>query len=335
MTQKQQPPLRCEVRRGGVVESVHLATVCVAEASGEIVWACGDVSQLVFPRSSLKPFQALSVVSSGAAAALGLTAEELAICCASHWGTEEHTRLVSSILAKAGLDRAALRCGAHPPLDEEAARALARAQKAPEKLHNNCSGKHAGMLATCVHMGWPTENYTDPEHPVQKLILANVCAVCRCSEGDVRVAVDGCSAPTFALPLAQVARGLAWLADPGQLPDNLRPAGIQVIQAMMAFPALVGHVLSSDSRLMAAARGWLVAKGGAEGCMAVADLRGRRGIFVKVHDGASRARAPATIAVLERLGVLGEEQLKLLSDLRRPEITNHRGDVVGEIVCEL
>src|ERR1700738_5056538 len=197
-------PVLVEVLRGGRVESVHRGAVCVVDARGAAVLALGDVTAPVFPRSAVKALQALPLVESGAADRSGLGEKELAIACGSHGGEPAHVAVVERMLARAGLDAAALECGAHPPIHAPSAQALARSGREAPALHNNCSGKHAGFLCFACAMGADPAGYTDPAHPVQRAVKAALEGIAGVALDDRSCAMDGCSAPTWALPLAKL-----------------------------------------------------------------------------------------------------------------------------------
>jgi L-asparaginase II len=307
-----------EVRRGGRRESVHQVRVAVVEGKKRLR-AAGDVAEPVFMRSSAKPFQALEVVESGAADAYGLTAEELALACGSHPADDVHVRAAASILAKAGVDAGALRCGAHPPLSSKALKELYRAGGEPTALHNNCSGKHAGMLAAAKKRGAPLEGYLDPAHPVQK---ANAAAVARfCGVRSVKLGTDGCSAPNFAVPLEAMARGIAAFAAGGGAARRLR-------EAMMAHPVMVGRPCAP---VMAAAPGRIVSKAGAEGVYLAGFPASGVGVALKALDGAARPLLHVLAAVVRKLRLLARKDVDALAAAADPVLRNHAGLAVGDI----
>ena len=316
--------LAVAVTRGGIRESLHRVHVAVADARGRIRASAGDPYLITFLRSSAKPLQALPLVESGAADAFGLGESELAIACASHAGGAVHTAAATALLRKAGLTPAALRCGIHAPEDREAAEALAG--QAPVRLHNNCSGKHAGMLAVCVHRGWDPATYLDPEHPLQAEIRALVTAVAGATPV---IGTDGCGVPTFGLPLAAMATAFARLGSGETLPAGRAAAAVRLAAAMAAHPELVsgpGHFNTEFLRRHGAA--WML-KGGAEGLWCGA-LRGPGGLglAVKAEDGSGRGSTPAFLAVLEALGLPGGSD-PALADHRRPVVRNTLGAAVG------
>ena len=202
-------PVLVEVTRGALTESLHRGVIAVADADGRCLLALGHVEHPVFPRSAVKALQAIPLIESGAADAFGLGDEELAIACASHSGEAVHVKAVRSLLSKAGVDETLLACGAHWPLSEGAARDLLSAGRGPRPIHNNCSGKHAGMLATAIHLGLRPQGYERPDHPVQIEIARVISELCEVGLSADQMGIDGCSVPTFALPLEALAKGFA------------------------------------------------------------------------------------------------------------------------------
>ena len=318
---------RVEVIRGERIESLHRVRFAV---SGPSESGTRDDDPPVFLRSAAKPFQAAAVVRSGALDRLGLGDETLAIVAASHSGEARHVALVAALLARLGLGEPALRCGTHPPLHEPTA---ARLDGRFSELHHNCSGKHAGMLAAAAALGVPAASYLDADGAVQQLMRRTVAAVCGVPIERVEVAIDGCGAATFAVPLASAARAFALLASPLEAPVELREPLGRVARAMRAHPHLVGGTDRFDTRLMEASRGRLIAKGGAEGVVGIADCERELGICVKVCDGAARAVGPAALEVLRDAGSISQEAWPSLEDLHRPVLRNYAGAAVGRIVA--
>src|SRR5215204_1420166 len=209
------------VTRGALVESVHRGRLLVCDPDGNVLEAVGDPEAYIYARSSAKPFQGLPLVHSGTADAFGLTNKELAVACASHNAEEPHLAAVRSILEKAGLSEDDLQSGVHPPMYEPADAKLSRRGEEPRPIHSNCSGKHSGMLAVCVHEGYETLDYRDPGHPLQRRILGLIAEVCGVENDEVLIAGDNCGVPAFALPLRSFATGLARMATGEELPDHL------------------------------------------------------------------------------------------------------------------
>jgi L-asparaginase II len=321
-----------EVTRGGRVESIHYGAVAVVDAQGRLVAHAGDPDLTTYLRSAVKPFQLLPLVESGGADRFGLSDEELAVMAASHSGEPRHLDTVRGILEKIGLGESALQCGAHWPLSEESARMLREAGREPAPIYNNCSGKHAGMLAQCAARGLSTHDYLDPRHPIQIAILDTLAALCHVDSGAIGVAMDGCSAPCFAIPLRACALAFARLADPSGLPEPRRSAVHRIARAMMAYPEMVGGEGRLDTDLMRAAPGRLVCKGGAEGYHGIGVVKSGLGIAIKIVDGnGQRAGGPAAIEALRQMGVLDGGKVESLRKYHRPAVRNHRGLEVGEV----
>lgn len=322
-------PLVCRVTRGGVLESAHRVHAVVTDHDGQVLAAAGDPALRTFFRSSAKPLQTLPLIRT-AADRLALTVAEIGITTGSHSGSARHVAVVRGLLAKAGLSDDALGCGFHVPRDAESAAAIA-AGAPPSPVYNNCSGKHAGMLALAVSHGWPAEGYLDPAHPAQRMILEAVEEAVGAAGGPAEreLGTDGCSAPTLRLPLAAIARGFARLTR-----SDAEPAMRRVRDAMVAEPVLVAGEGRFDTALIRVAEGTLVAKGGAESVYG-AGLVGRGiGIALKVEDGGTRALAPAVVAALAQLGILDAAQAAALAEYARPEVRNHRGLLVGRIEAD-
>jgi L-asparaginase II len=317
-----------EVTRGAVLESRHRVHAAVVDAGGRLRAFAGDPELVTFFRSAAKPLQALPLVDDGALERYGLTLEELALCCGSHSGSAAHTRVAERILEKAGVTAEALACGPHPPFDEEAQRLLAEAGLEPGRLHNNCSGKHAGMMMLARARGWDTAGYERPEHPVQQRILAEVARWTRMPVEAIALAADGCGVPCFALPLRQMALSFAAFAAAARAGER---GPSVVFEAMTAHPEMVAGSGRVCTALMRQARGRLFAKVGAEGVYCVGVPGAELGIALKVDDGAARAVAPAILAVLRELDLISEDDFGALHSFAYAELLNTRGEPVGQI----
>jgi L-asparaginase II len=304
-----------EVVRSGFVESRHRGHLVVVEADGSPSLRIGDPDQLVFPRSTNKPLQAAAMLDLGLD--LGPASDLLAVACASHAGLPMHTDAVRRLLASAGLTETDLENTPDLPLDVEAARALLASGGSPDRLHQNCSGNHAAMLATCVARGWATTGYLDPAHPLQVAIREAYTAMMRTPMDEA--AVDGCGAPLYATSLVGLARAYAALV--GAAPGSSQA---RVASAMRDNPEVVDGPGRPGCGLMMAVPG-LIAKGGAEGMFAVG-LPDGRALAIKIEDGASRPTAPVAVAVLRRLGVTGLD----LERWATVPVFGH-GQVVGEV----
>jgi L-asparaginase II len=308
------------VRRGALVESVHRGRLAVCDPDGELLESVGDPEAYIYARSAAKPFQALPLLLTGAAEDFGLTDRELAVACASHNAEGPHLDAVRSILQKSGLTEDDLQSGAHPPLYEPEADRLVRSGEEPRPIHSNCSGKHAGMLAVCVHEGYETATYRDPGHTLQRRILDHIAEVCGLREDEVLVAGDNCGVPAFALPLRSFATGLARLTTGEVLPDELAGAAMRIGEAMREHHFMVAGTGRFDTELMDSTD--LLVKGGAEAVLAVGSPEGW-GMALKISDGSERAVHPAALAALGSMGVEVPEAVSSVRGLH--------GETVGEI----
>ena len=324
-------PVLVEVLRGDVVESAHRGAVSVFDGDGKAVWEIGDTARPVFPRSAVKAIQALPLVESGAADAYGFGDGELALACASHSGEPAHVELATSMLAKAGLDRTALECGAHWPSNHEATIALARAGGSPNALHNNCSGKHSGFLCTCRHLGIDHRGYVKAGHAEQEMVREAMEALTGAAHDAEHRGTDGCSIPTYAVPLRSLARGFARMATGAGLGPARAKAAKRLLGACMAEPFLVAGTGRADVALMQAAPGRVFVKIGAEGvyCAAVPELG--LGIALKCDDGASRAAEVMVAAVLAKLLAKDEALAAKLSRQADQPIESRVGARVGSL----
>jgi len=313
--------------RGGAIESTHFGSVAVVDREGTLLYAAGDPFTLTFSRSALKPLQALPFVAADGHTRFDFSQPELALLCASHSGEPRHVEAAAAILAKAGKSLADLQCGAHPPLGFEA-HGVPAPPPPYSPLAHNCSGKHGGMLACCVHWGHATGDYLVFEHPLQQAIRRAVARFMGLGEEELIAGVDGCSAPNYAMPLAHLALAYAKLVSPEPDADFGRAPKI-LADAMTAHPEMVSGDARSDFALAQAGRGDWVAKIGAEGVQAVAIRSRGWGIAVKVADGSARGLYPATVAVLAQLDLLDGQAASGLARWAIPTFRNHRGVVTG------
>ena len=324
-------PLTVEVTRGGMVESRHRGAAVVMDAKGNAVHAWGEIERIVYPRSAIKPLQALAVVETGAADAFAVTDAELALASASHCGQPQHMDVVLAWLERIGLGADDLECGAHEPLDPETAKARVRAGESPGPADNNCSGKHAGMLTTAKHLGEETAGYTRPGHPVQQRLRAILTDIGGADLSQAPEGTDGCGIPVFGMPLPAMARAMARMADTGGLEAGRAEAAGRIVAAMMSNPFLVSGRGRFDTIAMEAANGAFAVKTGAEGVHGAILPELRLGGAVKIDDGARRAAQVAMAAILDYLGVLdGEAKVALAGFLETP-VLNEKGERVGEI----
>lgn len=328
-----------EVRRGSITESRHRGHVVAIEPNGNVVAALGAPHNVTFLRSSAKPLQALPLLTTGAAERFGFTDQEVALACASHNGEPIHTRVAASMLKKIGLGPEALRCGVHEPYSPEAAGVLRAHNELPNALHNNCSGKHAGMLAVAMQLGAPIENYEAPENPVQIAIARAVAQFTDVPLEDMAVGIDGCAAPIFGVSVRAMALAYARLVSvPDSFDNATRDACERIVRVMTAYPELIGGTSERlDTEIMRAAPGRVVSKVGAEGVYTAGIRPCERwpnglGLALKIEDGDDkRARPTVVIESLRQLGVLHDESLEAVARYAFFPVQNRRGDVVGEI----
>lgn len=322
-------PILVHVTRGGIVESRHRGAFAVADAGGNLAAALGDIAGPVFPRSAIKAFQALPMVER-AADRFGFTDAEIALACASHSGEPEHVRVARAMLGKLGLSESDLECGAHWPYDADATRALAAAGERPRAIHNNCSGKHAGMLALALALGATTKGYTDVSHPVQRAIAATMRDLCGIDPDAQPRGTDGCSVPTWAMPLEAWARGFSRFASGAGLPPERQRAARRIMAAVRNHPFMVAGSERFCTKLMQAVPRAFV-KTGAEGVFCGAVPHADFGLTVKCDDGAGRAAEVIMAALLAHLPVWTPEEEARLRSFATVPVTNRAGLEIGQL----
>jgi L-asparaginase II len=313
-----------------LVESRHRGAVAVADASGKIAFVLGDIAAPVFPRSAIKALQALPLVESGAAERFGLGDEELALACASHSGEPAHVLGVERMLAAAGLDPSALRCGVHWPMAQSAAHALAKIGTA-SALHNNCSGKHAGFLCLACAMGGAHADYWRPEHAVQREVRAVIEDFTGATLAQDVCAIDGCSVPTWAIPLQNLAAGFAKFAAGQGLSPKRAAAAERLRRACAQKPWYVAGTGRFCTEIMQIFGPRVFVKTGAEGVYCGALPEQGLGIAIKCDDGASRAAQAIMAALIARLLPMNDTERQALSPFMRPALRNWNGFEVGAV----
>lgn len=322
------------VIRGETIESVHTGHICIIDGDGNVIAAFGDPFAIAFVRSAAKAFQFIPCITSGAADEFGFNDEDVALAVASHSGEPRHVEIAERMLRKPGFSEGDLKCGAHLPFNEAEANRMIAAGERPTQLHNNCSGKHAAMLAFAKHIGADPATYDSPENRIQKRILRCVAELAEVPDDSIATGVDGCAAPNFALPVAAMAKSFVNLIRPQKFHASIQSACRRVVDSMIAYPELIGGSDRLDTLLMQAAPGRLISKVGAEGIWLCAVQPGDRwpsglGIALKIADGNDhRARPVVAIDLLRQLGVLAEYDLAELSPM---PITNRRGEMVGRV----
>jgi L-asparaginase II len=324
-------PVLVEVSRGTRVESRHSGAVAVVDADGKTVFSVGDVEAPIYPRSAVKALQALVMVESGAADRFGFGDEELALACASHGGEPAHVEGVTRMLERAGLTRSALACGTHWPLHQPSAQALARAGGDASALHNNCSGKHAGFVCAACALGVEHRGYVEPAHVVQREVRARLETLTDAAISDDRRAVDGCSVPTWAVPLKHLALGFARFGTGHGLAPERAKAAARLRAACAAHPWYVAGTGRFCTEVMQRLGARAFVKVGAEGVYCGALPERGIGIAVKCDDGAARAGEVIMAALIARFGALSEAERAALDHLARPTLRNWNGFMIGAL----
>jgi L-asparaginase II len=314
-----------------MVESRHEVSVAVVNAQGAVRLQHGEIDLPVYPRSAIKPLQALPLIETGAADRYGLRPAEIALACASHNGEPRHVAAVRAWLDRIGCTVDDLECGSHMPYHEASHEALVRTRERPTAAHNNCSGKHAGFLSTARHLREPTSGYIRPDHPVQRRILRALEEMCGLSLGSAPAGIDGCGIPVIAVPLRNLALAMARLADAHGLPAARAAAAGRILAGMAAEPFMVAGSGRFCTEVIAKSRGRALVKTGAEGVFCVALPAQGLGLALKVRDGAGRAAEVATGHLLQKLGALDDTAVSQLGRLLRPPVLNRASVEVGEI----
>lgn len=331
-----------EVTRGSIVESIHFGAIAVVDASGRLLCGCGNVNAVTYLRSASKPIQVLPFLEDGGMETYRFTEQELAIMCASHSGTDEHVAVIHTMQHKVGLSDADYLCGTHPPMHWPTRKAMLQRGEEPTPSRHTCSGKHTGMLALARLHGWRLEDYIQPEHPVQRLIIKAFSEMSDVPVEDIQIGIDGCSVPVFGVPLCNAALAFARLVDPihAGLNENRAAACRRVVQAMVMYPDMVAGPERFDTDLMLAGKGKIVAKVGAEGYQLIGVERGvlgkdspGLGIAYKISDGdeAGRAGALVGLEVLRQLGFTFSVEPVGLARYDARQMKNYNRLIVGEI----
>jgi len=331
-----------EVSRGGLTESRHRGHIVAVEPDGRVVAQLGARETVTYLRSSAKPHQAIPLLVSGAADRFNFNEREIALACASHNGETIHTEVAAAMLKKIGLGPEALRCGVHDPFSPDVTRELREKGETPNVLQNNCSGKHAGMLALALHLGAPIETYDEPGNPVQQAIVRVVAQFSDVPIEDIAVGTDGCGVPVFGITVKAMALMYARLvASPAEFDETTRDACARIVSAMSTYPELIGGTKDRlDTEIMRAGKGRLVSKVGAEGVYTCGILPCEEwphglGLALKIEDGDDhRARPTVVIESLRQLGILSDESLEAVSRYAFFPVRNRRGDLVGEVTAE-
>lgn len=320
-------PVLIEMTRGALLETVSRGWIAVTRSDGSLVAHAGDPAHVVFPRSAMKPFQAVALVESGAPDRFGYGAAELAVACASHNGERRHREVVRGMLERAGQPISAMLNGADPDWETGQPQAVTD----ENQLAQNCSGKHAGMVVACAAQGLPVAGYADFEHPYQQQIKQVVASFWGVAPDALIAGRDNCTLPAYAAPLRAVATGWARIADSSQAPAAHQPAIARLADAMAAEPFMVAGSNRLNTLLMETTRGRILAKDGAEGVLCIAVRDQGLGIAFKVEDGSFRTHGAIMLAILRQLGALNADEDAALAGRYRSDLRSNRDQHVGDV----
>jgi L-asparaginase II len=322
-------PVLIEAVRGDAVESIHRGSFAIVDAHGRVIMAAGDTDTPVFPRSGIKPIQALALIETGAAKAFGLGHANIALACASHNGEVTHTDIIGNWLQKIGCTPDDLVCGPSLPWTDEAKAELIKNGTEPSTLHDNCSGKHTGFLTIAKHLGHPIQGYSRGDHPVQQRVIGIIEQMTGMDLFDASKGMDGCGIPTIAVPLGNLALAMARLGDPHDQPEERQKACARIRNAMAMEPYLIAGKGRFCTRVVDALGQTALVKTGAEGvyCATLTELG--LGVAIKVDDGARRAAEAVMMRLLMKLNVLTDRAMGKLLNLLEPPIFSRSGEVIG------
>lgn len=325
-----QNPILVEVYRANVLESFHRGTVCVVDENNQVVFSKGHINQICYPRSAMKFIQVLPLIALGGIEKFSFTLEEIAIMCGSHNAEQEHLRVVESILSKIGLSKGELFCGPQYPSSKRDAEQLIKDNKKPEHIHNNCSGKHAGMLALCQLLNVPTTDYINPEHPIQQLILEYVEKLYEYPRQKMTTALDGCSAPIYSIPVINQAIAFKNLVH-NNYETKLAQACKIVIEAVSKYPFMVAGSKRYCTDLMQLCAPQIIGKTGAEGIFCISLREQKMGVCIKIDDGKMLPQYNVAQAFVEATGLFYKETLQPLHHYLQNDLTNFNQFTTGEI----
>lgn len=324
-------PILVEVYRAGVLESFHRGTICVVNEAGEIIFSAGDAHQICYPRSAMKLIQVIPLLELGGMGHFNFTLEEIAVMCGSHNAEPEHLRVVESILYKIGATKDMLHCGPQYPTAKKVADELIKTGTKPHPIHNNCSGKHAGMLALCKLLNYSTDNYLAPEHPIQLLIKKTCADFYAYEETKMATALDGCSAPIFSIPVYNQALAYKNLVSAKTLSPKTAEACKMVIDAVSAYPFMVAGTGRYCTDMLQITAPDIIGKTGAEGIFCMGFIKQKIGVCIKIDDGKMLPQYNVAQALIEASGLFSSEQIALLHHYAQAPLTNFSKLQTGEI----
>ena len=321
------------VFRGKLVESEHKAICLVKNINNKQILSINNKNQLVYPRSAIKIFQAIPFINSGAHILFNLNKKNIAISCSSHSGEQIHINVLKEWIKKTGILKKQLKCGIHNPLDETSSNKLLLSGKAPSEIHNNCAGKHLGMICGCIAHDMEIKNYVDPEHPYQKLIKSSLENFMSTKIKNYTIAEDGCSAPQYAFPLTNIATSMINLIKEKEMTTKYTKSLNILLKSINKYPLLIGGQNRFDSNVMEATKGRIFCKGGAEGVLLFADFYKKIGGVIKIVDGNNRAIPSVAMSVFIKLKILSTNELKKLENWKVQKLFNHAKKNIGKITA--
>ncbi|KPU44359.1 L-asparaginase II [Oxobacter pfennigii] len=317
--------------RGNKVENIHRGDIVIVDYKKNIIAYLGDPNKRTFMRSCAKPIQALSVIESGAASSYDISQKELALMCASHYAEQFHVDTIASILKKLGLQEENLLCGPTYSINEKVSEALIKTGNSKRRIYNNCSGKHAGMLAISKLKGYELSTYNELEHPLQQMMLKSISEVCEVDKEDIGIGIDGCGVPVVEIPLYNMALSFAKLAHSSIFDTVRRNAVDSVVGAMLEYPEMIAGTDGFCTELIKHTHGKMIGKLGADSVYCIGILEHGIGIAVKIEDGNMRVLSCAVMEVLNQLGYINAQEEMALKSFHMIDIINSLNQKVGEV----
>lgn len=324
-------PILVEVYRNKVLESFHSGVICLVDKVGKVIYSEGDIQQICYPRSAMKLIQVMPLLELGGMERFGFTLEEIAVMCGSHNAEPDHLRVVSSILQKIDLDKENLKCGPQYPTSKRDADELIKRSEKPHHIHNNCSGKHAGMLALCKLLNYEIEDYLNPNHPIQKLILQYVEEMYEYSKDKMVTALDGCSAPIYSIPVYNQALAFKNLVATDSYTPERKLACKTIVEAISTYPFMVAGSKRYCSDMMKICGSRIIGKTGAEGVFCISLLQEQIGVCIKIDDGKMLPQYNVAQALVEATGIFDKEILLPLYSYKQADLSNFNKLITGEI----
>ena len=323
------------VTRNKIIESIHESKCVVKDCNYKTIFSTNNDGDLIYPRSAIKIFQAIPFINSKAYKKYNLSEKQIAISCASHYGEVEHLKVLSDWLVKIKIDKKILQCGVHNPLNLESSNKLLLNGFKPHQLHNNCSGKHLGMLSGCLMNNMNLKDYVNFNHPYQKLIRKSLEFFTECKIKNIQVGIDGCSAPQYAFPLNNISISMVNLIKHFNENYKYSKEVKMLLNAIAKYPHLTGSKIKYDTQLMKVTKGKMFSKWGAEGVLLFAHKEKKVGGVIKVKDGNQRALPSVANEIFKKLSLLNKDENKALSIWSNQELMNHAKIKVGEIYSKI